>query len=286
MSTKIPTGFQLRSRDLRQVLDELAIAQKKATEILVGREATFVANTAVEFIDQSCLVGFPGPRALPKPFKASPIRMAWDKLDDRQVEVRKTRMRDPDVDFEVVYRIWLSRDTGTFIGYVRGEGADEFVQLLLDVDVAERYEYWNNTDPKDGISQQDWDVRGVVWSNAFAGRSGPWMDISIDVPPTLWRVSPAVLAAIPSFEQRVQKHAEEQAFTIWAAPYLAAMAAEENGSDIANPFRLHFEFRRKLRNADEEVRDIFLTTEAAVRARLETVITEAMLSARTEIPKN
>lgn len=279
MSTKIHYGFQLRARDLRQVLDELAEVQNKAAAILVQREATFLAVTAASRLDRMALFGLAG---YSKPWalnEYSALSSASDELHERQGKIRLTRRRDPDVDFEVVFRLWLSRDTGTFIGYVMAESASDFRQLLMEAGLADEYAYWNNTDPEDGVTEEEWEHRGKVWDNVIKGKSGPWFDIRVEEPFGGWGVSDDILAALPTLEQRINLHANAIAFNGWAQAKIARHA-ETGLPDSSETIAKYFDFYDKLSDGDAEVTALLQQAKEDVRARLAPVITEAMLVAR------
>lgn len=276
MSTKIHYGFQMRSRDMREVLDQFADIQKKAEAILAQRQAVFIAVTAASRLDRLALFGLPV-YTRPWGLTYSAISTSVEELDDRQHVVRTTRRRDPDVDFEVVFRLWLSRDTGTFIGYIRAEGAEDFRTLLFDAGIADEFAYWNNTDPEEGFTFEQWEARGEVWSNAFAGKSGPWFDIQVEEPINYHRVTDAVLAALPTFEQRVANHARTVAFATWEELRLARHLASGQPRESAVITRF-FDFLDKLEAGDVEVTEIQRQATEQVRSRLAPVITAEMLT--------
>lgn len=276
MSTKIHYGFQLRAGDMRQILDDLAVVQKKAEEILKQRQSAFIAVTAASRLDRLALFGLPG-YTRPWGLTYSAISTSVEELDDRQHKVRTTRRRDPDVDFEVAFRLWLSRDTGTFIGYVRAEGAEDFRALLLDGGYADEFAYWNNTDPEEGFTDEQWAARGAIWENVLAGKSGPWFDIHVEEPINYHRVTPAVLAALPTFEQRVANHARSVAFTAWEELRLARH--RESGQPLQSAFVTRFfDFLDKLEEGDAEVTEIQRNATEQVSNRLAPEITEEMLT--------
>jgi hypothetical protein len=276
MSTKIHYGFQLRARDIRQVLDEFASVQKKAEEILKQRQSVFIAVTAASRLDRLALFGLPG-YTRPWGLTYSAISTSVEELDDRQHKVRRTQRRDPDVDFEVFFRLWLSRDTNTFIGIVRAEGAEDFRKILFEAGFADEFAYWNNTDPEEGFTDEQWDARGAVWNGVLAGKSGPWFDIQVEEPINYHRVTEAVLAALPTFEQRVANHARTVAFTTWEELRFARHLEKGEPRESAVVTRF-FDFLDKLQEGDAEVTEIQRNATAQVRNRLAPEITKEMLT--------
>ena len=104
MSTKIYTGFRLNARTMREALDGLGKVSARCERLLEGHQATCVAGLATRQIDKRAMAGLAGyGDGVVEEGAFSPISKAWDLLEDRQAEVRRTRKRDPAVDYEVNY---------------------------------------------------------------------------------------------------------------------------------------------------------------------------------------
>jgi hypothetical protein len=267
MSTKIYTGFRLTARTMREALDSLAIVSVRCAKILDARQASFIANTSVEFIDKAVLADQPGYSA--SEVSKSPMVSAWMKLMERQDNVRRTQCRDPVVDFEVIFRLWLCRSTNAFIGYVIGEGAGHFLQELLASRRATEYGYWNNTDRPDTLNDRQWKKRGDIWYALLNGDSGPWFDVRVPVPNTFGQL-PEVLAAVPALDKRVRRHAEALALNDW-------FNAEKAANPELDALAAYREFRMRRRDSDPTVTRHIEKATALVTTRLAPTITEAML---------
>jgi hypothetical protein len=273
MSTKIYTGFRMKARVLRAVLDDLQRVLVRCEALLVARQNSFLANVAVDALDTAALAGLPGfttPAATETP--TAPIYEAWNLLSDRQAEVRRTQRRDPAVDFEVIFRLWLCRKTGSFVGYVIGENAQRFLNELLRGGVATEYGYWNNVDPLESQNERQWKKRGDVWDGLLAGKSGPWFDVRVAEPLIGWGVSDAILAAVPSLDSRVAPLAHKMALSQWFA------AQPPCTVEVGEALSSYFDFRELERAGDAAVTKLLATAKATVRARLAPVVTKALLS--------
>lgn len=274
MSTKIYTGFRLNARTMRAVLDDLQRVSPRCEALLVARQDRFLANVAVEHLDRAALAGLPGfaERTAEEGAPMSPIFTARDLLCDRQAEVRKTQRRDPAVDFDVIFRLWLCRKSGAFVGYGVGEDVQPFLDELLGARLATEYGYWNNVDPLESLNERQWKKRGDIWSGLLAGKSGPWFDVRVPPPLTGWGLPDTLLAAVPSLEARVAPAAHKVALSQWfvAQPPVAPEMSEALDS--------YFAFRALERAGDPVVVALVKAAKETVRARLTPVISKAMLT--------
>jgi len=274
MSTKIHSGFRMQSRDIRKVLDDLSRVSKECTKLLRGRQAKYLAETATRILDNRALSVLAGRPAEPRDVSA--MFAARDKLWELQAEVRKTRRRNPEVDYEIFFRLWLCRKTGAFIGYVRGEGAEEIRDVLVKARVAAEFSYWNNTDPPENLNARQWKKRADVWEDALANRSGPWFDIYVDEPSEYCRAED-VLGHIPTFQQRVNRHAEEIAFDSW-------YKKPEDGErvDFSHAWRAFVDFRSLRHEGDPTITAALAKAREDVAACLAPSITAEMLDAKPD----
>lgn len=267
MSTKIYYGFRLKARTMRQALDDLESASTEVNAVLEKRKITFLAKTATAAIDAAAVS-----KLLPaKEAKvcSNPLSAAWGELLDRQAEVRKTMRRDPVVDFEVIFRLWLCRKTKAFIGYIRGEGAGEFLTILTRSGLATDFGYWNNTDGPANLNPRQWKKRGDIWRDLLDDKSGPWFDVYV---PEKLGFSDAVdvAAAQPSFERRVHALAADLAISRW-------LTTQKVTRPDLDPLKAYREFLSKTRHGDESVKALWQTATEELSALLPPVITKEML---------
>lgn len=272
MSTKIYTGFRLNARTMRDAVDGLGKVSARCEALIVERQARHVAQVATQLIDERALAGLPGyPEVATTETSFSPARMAWDLLDDRQAEVRKTRRRDPDVDYEVIFRVWLCRQTNAFVGYVASEEASAILEVLYKSRVGHEYGYWNNTDAPEHLNERQWKKRAKVWNALIAGKSGPCFEVRVREPYITWGVSDAILAALPTYEERVARYTHDLAVNRW----FAGVQESAPEADVL----VHYSAFRKLQRSGDPVAEAHLTAaRELVLERLEPDVTRRMLS--------
>lgn len=273
MSTKIHTGFRLTARTMREALDSLGKVSIRCQGRLEERQATCVAELATRQIDKRAMSGLAGyPETAAGESSSSPISQAWDMLADRQAEVRRTCKRDPVVDYEVIFRIWLCRPTNEFVGYVAAENASEVLQVLFDSRAATEYGYWNNTDHPEHLNERQWEKRGKVWGALIAGKSGPCFEVRVPEPRVTWGLPESVLGAAPTYDSRVERYTQDLALNLWCADMQDVTAQ--------TALAAYFDFRELQRDGSPEVAVLLAKARGLVLERLAPVITKEMLLGR------
>jgi hypothetical protein len=271
LSTKIYTGFRMNARTMRAALDALESVSSRCEKLLETRQARHIAQVATRQIDKLALAGLPGyPAADALKVDFSPVRKAWDLMDDRQAEVRKTRRRDPDVDYEVIFRVWLCRQTNAFVGYVAGEDSSAILEVLFKSRVAHEYGYWNNTDEPEHLNQRQWKKRAKVWEGLIAGKSGPCFEVRVREPYMTWGAPERVLAALPTYEERVARYTRDVALNRWFAEVKGA-------SPEIDPIPQYFKFRDLQEYNDPVVVAHLAAARELVLERLAPTVTRQML---------
>lgn len=73
---------------------------------------------------------------------------------------------------------------------------------LLDLKGVYPYGYWNNTDPEEGISEEDWELREKDWNEALSGSGVP-----ADTSMTFTILPPyRILYSIRDYEELVERY--------------------------------------------------------------------------------
>lgn len=167
MSTKIYYGFKTGTGDIKVILEL----------VKQYREMFWIKDSNEQY--ERFLGEYPT--------KSEGFRV-WG---DRRREVKKTGYRDQavDTDFEIV--IFPHEDH--FVGMVFTEHEDWFDKFLKLPGVRE-YGYWNNTDPPEHVSDEEWEKRGDTWDDVLGSSGIPSMTgftISISDPmgPGPWSVA-------------------------------------------------------------------------------------------------
>lgn len=261
----------MNARTMRAAVDDLGRVSSLCERLIEARQARHIAQVATQLIDERALAGLPGyPEVETLDTGFSPASKAWDLLDDRQAEVRKTRRRDPDVDYEVIFRVWLCRQTNAFVGYVAGEDASAILEVLYKSRVGHEYGYWNNVDPPEHLNERQWKKRAKVWNALIAGKSGPCFDVQVREPYITWGVSDAILSALPTYEERVARYTQDLAVNCWFADV-------KESAPEAEVLSQYFNFRKLQRNGDTGVMAHLAAARELVLERLAPAVTRQML---------
>ncbi len=185
MSTKIYYGFKIETDKLEDVLklvrdyrttywEKDAKALKK---VFGQRILDAIANGAAKITDGES----------PK-WK---VERLWMELR-KEMKDKGNRNTLVDTDFQIV----VFPDKGRFLGIAYVDHDSWFYQWLAMPGVKE-YGYWNNTDPIEGISGEEWDQRGKEWDQLLCeqGSGIPSMEgftIDISDPHGPWQVEDLV----------------------------------------------------------------------------------------------
>jgi hypothetical protein len=201
MSTKIFNGFRFADPDLATIHRQIMEWRAELRPLHQQAANRFVAELAIAAIDEERLR--PGSHS-----GQIPVMEGISKLWDMQAEVRKTQRRNPAVDFE--FTISLMPFEGQVYGIVYSE-QQEWLRLWMAKPFVIDFSYWDNTDPPEEVSEQDWAERGRVWDAILSEAvfTAPSMaGFAADC--THEALSPDidnVVNELPSFQERISRTA-------------------------------------------------------------------------------
>lgn len=137
MSTKIYTGFKVKTKSFSKILE------------LVEQFRPKVIKVANEKLDN---------------FKGT-----FDEWQARVDKIKKTNLRDlaVDTDFELVL---FPTKNNYIIGIVYSENY-ELINEWMKSPLVENYSYWNNTDPPEKFSDKEWVKREKDWNAVLIEKS-------------------------------------------------------------------------------------------------------------------
>jgi hypothetical protein len=214
MSTKIYSGFKFCSTDMRQILADMAGVTDKIKALQNQRYHEAYARLLVNLLDRSTLA-----READKPVamkEGYPTFKVDRWLHKRIREAKASMERDPFYDLEAGMTCWYSEVVDAYIGFTRGEFADKILDILMRAKVAVSYGYWNNTDPEEGVSDEEWAQRKKAWKTVLDKRSRANFQFNFDFehiwPDPTWA---ELVPFIPSLEQRAEQHAGSTTFVAW-----------------------------------------------------------------------
>ena len=161
MSTKIYTGFRFRNPDMITIRKQLIEFQASVEEVSTEAFVRLLAKLATEIIDARTL----GVRSFKDAYpEVPPASCASRVIRDRMQEIKKTGLRDREVDFSFEVCVFpLSRKKTLGIYYADLKGFEKLIQRqswFLD------YHYQNSTDKPPRISSSEWCTRRKDWDKA------------------------------------------------------------------------------------------------------------------------
>jgi hypothetical protein len=155
MSTKIYNGYKtnLSLNELHKVcLDLKKTITEKRDEVYKKLITTYALNTRAKL--DAGLINFDDLK------NSSPMSNALFEIRDRAKEIQKTQMRDPVVDFDCEF-VFIPLEKYTLAMLYTEK--KEFREIWENCGYFENYSYWNNTDPDESVSDEEWEQRGEDW---------------------------------------------------------------------------------------------------------------------------
>ncbi len=252
MSVKaLYNGFKFKSSEFtdihRWIMEwrtELSVLHKAALSKLI-------ATLSVSMIDRAAIT--PGTNA-----GKSPLIDTWGSVLDMQKEVKTKGIRNPLVDFE--FSICLFPFEGSVYGIVYTERQD-WLSMWLEKDFVEEFAYWNSGDRPEEYTEEEWNSRYEIWmsileqgSHRVPAMCGFNADCTHEYEhPT----SEEVLAAVPSFAERVREQARLRVMSEELSrrrdERQASMTEEEKQGRPAEVFAMVTDVERWLKTPEGDV---------------------------------
>lgn len=266
MSTKIYNGFKItKNKTLLSLHESFNNLRAPIKEIAHKVTAEAIARYAVFFIDRSMI------DTNKKQNEVDPPLMQSKSLFmQRQQQVQMQRYKDPDVDFQCEVTIHPI-DDDTILGISFTERPD-IRNLLLEQDFIEEFCYWDNTDILDGVSEEDWKIRGDLWEKALGNNSPAMAGYTIclsNVTGSVTTTIDDVMKNLPTFDARVELLATEEVVNF----YYSAKEHAEKKEDFP-PYEKWKE--------SEAGKLVIEARTKKIEAKISKEITEEMLTARLQ----
>lgn len=164
MSIKIYNGFKIPEMTLGDLKKHITQLQESANALVKTKQDKYLGTRATTFLDRCTIFNQMGELE-----KSSAFSRAWAELQERQRLVKQTKRRDPDVDFE--FELTFFPLHGCILGIYYCEHKD-LARLWMQQPFVQEYGYWDNTDPADGVSEQEWSAREENWKTALLSSNG------------------------------------------------------------------------------------------------------------------
>lgn len=206
MSTKIYNGFCVDAGSTASSLTVLGQIRPSVQKLVDAKQAKLVASRIASKADTYSLLRHQGEPLPTKWAECTDSSIWWTVVDALHKEQRACRAsyeRSPLIDCDVELTLYLHAATGRILGYLQEERVGVYDHLVATPGVFE-FGYWNNTDQPDGVSEEDWEQRAQQWNDVLDDAQAARFSMRWE--PGL-EEREAVLAALPSFEERVNEKA-------------------------------------------------------------------------------
>lgn len=171
MSTKINSGYKMPMLNAYELTE---FWEKVRSQLLSRREELVKARIAKDFIalfDELHISDKLTPEAYAKRFEHASfwhsrdiLSLIVDEAAKKQKEIFRTMRRDPAYDFSFDVKVVPLPDK--ILLNVLTE-RKEFVEIWETLPDVEFYGYWDNVEPQEDVSPQDWDQRKEDWDKAY-----------------------------------------------------------------------------------------------------------------------
>lgn len=206
MSTKIYNGYKMpKSLDLLQ--DFMMDFREKGQEITIKNLTKLTAGLTSYNVDRFFFGSLDDVQ-----LADCAISKVWRYIDDEYKKVRTTRQRNPLFDFECEISVLVPKNSDKTLLMLFTEQKD-LKELFESYEYIEEYYYWNNSDPLETVTEEEWEQRSKDWDAALPdsgvpARNGLTLELVGDYLPIIDVED--VLENMPSFEDRCKKVAKER----------------------------------------------------------------------------
>lgn len=214
MSIKLFNGFRLPKMSLSQ-LNEWCMEFRSKIDV-VNQELIniYVADTCTNLIDAVFLFS---EKEFYNIFKAYSVQSDtsayWavnSMIFERQAEIRRTKTRDPEVDYSCQLVLFPAKNKILGLYYTEKK---EHINILSNMPYAKEYAYWDNTDKPENISVKQWNLRRETWNKTLDFSGSPtFKGFIVKCQEPLIPFPNEIIPYIPSLEERAETQAENILF--------------------------------------------------------------------------
>ena len=212
MSTKLYNGYRLPKMSLDH-LQQFCLQVAKETQNLADiLYATELADRATQIIDYAAT--HDGKVLSSKRYKDTkyiPYSRAWFEVADEQNESKRSETRS-----SVDYGLEVCLIPGQEFMYAILYGEEKMHGPWISAQGAEAYPYWDNTDPPNGISIEQWHDRRDEWARVLRDSWTPGkVGFTFTLSSNDWLSRPDIRTVrqyVSAFKTRLRRTAEEVLF--------------------------------------------------------------------------
>lgn len=261
MSTKIYNGYKLSNMDVKELNEFVLKFCSEVKEVTGKSAARFVANSFTGIIDDLYLLNdedFIKRRIKSIPTESNDlseydsirlIREIISQGQSRYQEMQRTKFSDPCVDYDCEICLIPLEDKILVLLFTEQK---EITALWETYEEVSFYGYWNNVDPDENCTEEEWEQRRKDWNIALPGIGIPsenGMTIKISEGfPSLGKINREdIIGQLPSFESRVHNISEE----ILLEKIFERVKKEVTDSSLSD-YRIFLNARKELKSEENQ----------------------------------
>lgn len=107
------------------------------------------------------------------------VELIYDKVEQLNDSPMRT-LSDADICYSVC--VLKNMGGGNPLVMVFGENSREYTNALLESGVVKEYGYWDNSDPDEDLSEDEWDKRKIAWGELLGNNAPSEVSLEISYP--------------------------------------------------------------------------------------------------------
>lgn len=257
---------------------------RSAIQALVdAKQAQLVACQIAEKVDAYCLLRNEGLPLEPEWAEIESSTVWWAVVDPLHAEQRKCRgsmERSPIIDCDVELTVYMDPVSGVLLGYPQEERVGAYDHLLTLAGVRE-FGYWNNTDQPEGVSDEEWERRAKLWNQVLDEPDIARLSLRWE---PRFEEREAVLAALPTLEQRVARKAKNRVLHQQIQAHYKAHPEDARRASLAGVSRVIRLTEQAMASEGSDLHQQLVAAQAEIAPLLVAELGKHMFSSFKELP--
>lgn len=185
-----------------------------------------------------------------------PFFLAFSVFEKRVKEAKLDGRINPFYDMDCQIVLFPIEDKILMTIYTAQHSFKEIIKKHPDV---EFYGYWDNTDPQEDCSEEEWEQRGKDWHEAMGETWIPSVEgftVDLTVDSDTFPEEKELLKSIAPFEKRVNMNAEKVVVLSKQKEILSENPLEKHSYKLANDFALSLEGKLQIEMEKERLKKV------------------------------
>ncbi len=167
MSTKIYSGFKFDTSDFRDIQAYVNNWRSRIPRIALDKANKILSEKVTRSVDRADMAAVLEKDSEAEILGKEPLFFTKSELKSEWKDAQDSGSRIPEIDFD--FEVDFILHENVFYGVLRTEHSDwEKAWIASEKDISE-FNYWDNTDSPQNISDAEWKQRGKTWEAMLSG---------------------------------------------------------------------------------------------------------------------